>query len=608
MSLSKKFPLGKSDFKNVIEGNYYFVDKSLLIHQIIEDDSEILLFPRPRRFGKTLNISMLRYFFEKTSQPNAHLFEKLAIKDKETWKHQGKYPVIYITLKDIKGENWDKCYKGLKRIVTKEFSRHYYLLESSVLKPEEQSEYLSILNKTADQSVYEFALRDLSEYLYRFYSQKVVILCDEYDSPIHNAYFHYYEDKVLAFMRVFLGSALKDNEFIYKGIITGILRIARESIFSDLNNMDVYSILSDYFCDFFGITQGEIQTILQELDLMDHQEIIAKTYDGYHFGQNTIYNPWSVTHYLAKPHAGPLPYWMNTSANLFVRELIYEQRMLDMSDIQCLIEKGVVWKRLDDNLVMKDLKIFKDAVWSLLLFNGYLTIQNKRKTSHESQFEYALKIPNSEVLDYFHREMELFIQKGNTIKTESPVNDSVRTVFISYNHKDANFINRLKKDLENQNIPLRIDIDHMKFGDDISEFIERSIQISDFTLAVISQNSLKSPWVMLEALETFLAENGEQRIRYIPLIIDDSIFQDHFYAQFIESIEKTIDRIFDEITQLSKKYIHAEALYTKHKRFINLRSNIDLVLLRLQESLVANFMNESNYQKNFPRLVRLIRQ
>ena len=604
----KKFPLGKSDFKNVIEGDYYFVDKSLLIHQIIEDDSEILLFPRPRRFGKTLNISMLRYFFEKTNPPNDHLFEKLNIKSKDTWKHQGHYPVIYLTLKDIKGENWEESFKRLKRIVSKEFSRHDYLLEASVLKPDEKAEYVSILNKTADQSAYEFSIKDLSEYLHRFYKQKVVILCDEYDSPIHNGYFHNYEYKVLAFMRVFLGSALKDNEFIFKGIITGILKIARESIFSELNNIDVYSILSEDFCEFFGITQDEIQTILKKLDLLDHHDIIEKTYDGYHFGPYTLYNPWSVTHYLAKPHAGPLPYWMNTSANLFIRELVYEQRMLDMTEVQCLIDKDVVWKRLDDNLVMRDLKVFKDAVWSLLLFNGYLTIENKRKIPGENRFEYCLRIPNTEVRNYFQREMELFIQKGNTIKTESSIDNPVKTVFISYNHKDEAFINRLKKDLEQQNIPLIIDINHMKFGDDISDFVKRSIKTSDITLAVISKNSLKSPWVMLEALETFLAESSEQRIRYIPLLIDDSIFEDHFFALLIESIEKTIDRIFDEISHLSKKYLHAEALYTSHKRFINLRSNIDNILLRLQENLVANFINDTKYKENFPKLVRLIRQ
>jgi len=204
--------------------------------------------------------------------------------------------------------------------------------------------------------------------------------------------------------------------------------------------------------------------------------------------------------------------------------------------------------------------------------------------------------------------MELFIQKGNIIEKKETKNQHKKSVFISYHHKDKTFIQRLKNDLEQQNIPFIIDIDHMKFGDDISEFIEHSIQTSDITLAVISENSLKSPWVMLEALETFIMEDIEQRIRYIPLMIDNCFFRDNFYSLFIKSIEQTIDAIFDEISQLSKKYIHADALYVKHKRFINLRSNIDTVLFRLQENLVADFINETKYLQNFPRLVKLIDQ
>jgi len=607
-SQAKKFPLGKSDFKNVIEDDYYFVDKSLLIHQVIEDDSEILLFPRPRRFGKTLNLSMIRYFFEKTDQGNAHLFEKLAISREHTWNHQGQYPVIFLTLKDVQGENWDECYKSLKKIVSKEFIRHSYLLKSKILQENEQLDFQAIISRDADISVFKFALKDLSEYLFRYYSQKVVILCDEYDSPIHDGYFNQYYDKVLSFMRVFLGSAFKDNIYIFKGVITGILRIARESIFSELNNIDVYSILSEDFSEFFGITQKEVQIMLKKYNLMDHEHIIAQSYDGYHFGKHLIYNPWSLTHYLAKPHAGPIPYWMNTSANLMIRELIYEQRLIDINDIQQLIEKKVVWKKLDENIVMKDLRLYKDAVWSLLLFNGYLTVEEKRKIPNENRFEYCLKIPNTEVNEYFQREMELFIQKGNTIKKKQGNNQRKKTVFISYNHKDEAFIFRLKKDLEKQNIPLIIDIDHMKFGDDISDFIESSLKTSDITLAVISENSLKSPWVMLEALETFFIEDIEKRIRYIPLMIDDCFFRENFYSVFIKSIEKTIDCIFDEISQLSKKYIHADSLYIKHKRFISLRSNIDTVLFRLQENLVADFTNEAKYLKNFPQLIRLIAQ
>ena len=600
----KNLPLNKSDFKNVIKGNYYFVDKSMFINQLLKDDSDIILLPRPRRFGKTLNISMLRYFFEKTEQSNAYLFENLAIRKQETWGHQGKYPVIYITLKDVHGKNWDACFDLMKYCIGEEYARHKYLLKSDILSKDEKKIYKAVINQNANDIYYKVALKKLSRYLHHYHSNQVIILCDEYDSPIHAGYAHGYYDDVIDFMRIFLGSAYKDNHSLHKGVLTGILRIGRESIFSDLNNIDVYSILFEKYSEFFGFTKTEVQQILIDFQLIDHQEIIEQTYDGYKFGNNIIYNPWSLIHYCSQPNQGPIPYWMNTSENLLIRQLIFQQHTLNISDIQNLIDGKPVWKELKENIVMKDLKMFRVAVWSLLVFSGYLTVTDKRRYL---QNEYCLKIPNNEVRDFFRHEME-YLKNNDEYKALLRSEKQAKTVFISYNHKDMAFVERLKQDLENSKIPLIIDIESMQFGDEISDFIEKSIQESDITISVISKNSLGSPWVMVETLETLLSETFDKRKRYIPVMIDDCLFKDKFQSVLIKNIEKNIDEIVDEISHLSKKYVQTDSLYARQKRLINLRSNIDIILFRLKEVLVANFITEEEYLKNFSRLIHFITQ
>jgi hypothetical protein len=611
-SPKKKFPLGRSSFKKVMEGNFYFADKSMLIHDVIENENEVLLFPRPRRFGKTLNLSMLRYFFEKTKPEHTHLFEGLAIQHQETWAHQGTYPVIYLTLKDVKGKKWENCFNLMKLIISDEYTRHHYLIEANILKTNEKKFFESIMNRDANEEEFALSLRKLSEFLLRYHSKSVVILCDEYDSPIHDSYFNGYYDQVIQFMRAFLGSAFKDNDALFKGVLTGILRIARESIFSELNNLDVFSVLSEKFSLYFGITQEEVNQVLIDYELTDHQETIRKCYDGYQFGKNIIYNPWSVTHYFADPDVGYRSYWINTSANYFVKELIFNKQFLKISEIQDLIDGKVVWKELNENIVMKDLKLFRDAVWSLLLFSGYLTAIDRRripnKNRDKKQYEYCLKIPNIEISDYFDYEMKRYLKSGERFEDSQGESKQSKKVFISYNHNDINFVKALKKDLENADIHLIIDIESMKFGDDIKEFIEASVKHSDITLSVISENSLKSPWVMLESLETFLYEDVEKKLRFIPVVIDDCYLTNSFYSKFVNSIEHSIDKIADEISKLTKKYLPTDVLYEKNKRLITLRSHTDKILLRLQETLVANFMNDQKYEKNLPQLIRLLKQ
>ena len=606
---SKRFPLNRSDFKDIVEGNYYLIDKTMLIHQIIVNSSDIILFPRPRRFGKTCNLSMLRYFFEKSQPSKAHLFENLSIRRQKTWAEQGKYPVIYITLKDVKGKDWKSAFEMMKFCLSEEFQRHDYLLKSDILSQHQKKIFNSIVDLTANQSLYSLSLKYLSQYLNRYYNKQVIILCDEYDTPIHEGYLNNYYEDIIVFMRLLLGSTYKDNNCLYKGILTGILRIARESIFSELNNIDVYSILRNKFSEFFGITRNEAYQILSEYSLMDHKEIIESEYDGYKFGDNTIYNPWSLLHYCEDPDSGTIPYWINTSSNSLIRQLIFEQHLLKISDIEKLISGQIVSKNINENLVMKDLKIFRDSVWNLLLFSGYLTITGEYTGSDSSKkYSCSLKIPNEEVKRYFIEELNLLKSKCNINELKAYENKKIKKLFVSYNHKDLQFVKKLKNDLEQAGIQLIIDINSMKFGDDINEFIKESVKSSDMTLSVISENSLKSPWVMLEALETFQYEDFNKTMRYIPVMIDKNFKSQSFTLRLVEHIEKSIDLILDEITQLSKKYVSTDTLHEKKERLISLRSNIDKILFQLEKRLVADFTTQKKYEENFSHLIESIKQ
>jgi len=605
----KRLPLNRSDFRSIIKNGYYFIDKSMLIHHLIAGSNDIILFPRPRRFGKTCNLSMIRYFFEKTDTSNAHLFDGLAIQNQETWHLQGKYPVIFLSLRNCSGLDWQSFFTFFTHILSNEFRRHLYLLSSNVLDPVEKSDFESIIRRKAGPDMCAFALKSLSKHLREYHDQEVVILCDEYDTPIHYGYINNYYKEIIDFMRTFLGSGYKDNDHLYKGVLTGILRIARESIFSELNNLDVFTMIDEPFSEFFGMTENEVQKLINDYDLKAHESILKKAYDGYTFGRQTIYNPWSVLHYCALPKSGPKSYWINTSSNDLIRQLIFQEHMLKISDVQALIDGQPVWKTINENLVMKDLKIFRDAVWNLLLFSGYLTVTQKRPDpNNPDNYICCLKIPNTEIKNYFISEMNTMKETQNVENLNASENKAVQKVFISYNHKDFPFVEQLMKDLEQSNIQLTIDIDSMKFGDDIQEFIERSIQTSDITLSVISENSLASPWVMLETLETFLQEDYLKSIRYIPVMIDQSFQSADFASKLIDHIEKSIDLIFDEITRLSKKYVETDNLYFKKKRLITLRSNIDQVLLNLSKRFVADFSTQKKYEMNFFRLVRSIQQ
>lgn len=390
----KKLPIGISDFKKIIENDYYYVDKTLLIKEILDLGTEVLLIPRPRRFGKTLNLSMLHYFFENASNNLGYLFaNKKVWQDEEIKRHQGQYPVIFLTFKDLKKNNWQSSYDDLKTIISNEFIRH-----KSITLSNENKDYLTtfddIVNKKASQSDFSTCLRLLSKMLNNHYKKKTIILIDEYDTPILAGYTEGYYKEVIEFMRTFLSSALKDNFALEKGIITGILRTAKEGIFSGLNNIRVYNLTSSMFQDRFGFTNDEVEQFLTDYNLSVSQADIQEWYNGYHFGQTIIYNPWSLI--LCAEEKGLLkPYWVNTSDNKIIKKIIIDSPTHTKDELQSLLNDQTIVKEIDEAIIFPNIGRNPNAIWNFLLWTGYITYTKQELLSGRTFLD--LKIPNREI-------------------------------------------------------------------------------------------------------------------------------------------------------------------------------------------------------------------
>jgi hypothetical protein len=372
-----------------------------MISEVIQTGADILLVPRPRRFGKTLNLSMLRYFFERHEDEDQRreaeaLFNGLAIKEgPEFEKHFAQYPVIFLTFKDIKERDFDSALQEFRMVLSGEVKRH---LDSSS-EPVSVAELGWILEKIADFdeniNFYRKSLKILSEFLHKVYGVPPVILIDEYDTPIHASWQYGYYDEMISFMRGLLSGAFKDNPNIFKGVITGILRVAKESIFSDLNNLGVYTILSVPFSEKFGITEQELQQILEEYHLTQRLTEIDAWYNGYRFGETTIFNPWSILNFIdEKPHR-PRPYWANTSSNALVKDLITQGSLEVRENIKRLINGEAIDSVIDENIVFPDLKKKEQYIYSLFFFSGYLKCE--KEIMEPRQLRCMLAVPNEEV-------------------------------------------------------------------------------------------------------------------------------------------------------------------------------------------------------------------
>ncbi|MGK5092546.1 AAA family ATPase [Deltaproteobacteria bacterium TL4] len=402
-----KSSIGLSDFKELIQKHYYYVDKSLMIQELLEKGSKIILLPRPRRFGKTLNLSMLRYFFEKTEDSNAPLFHGLAVEQiPEIMEHQGKYPVLFLTFKDIKENSWENCFAAIQRLIADLYKQHKPFLYEA-LDSDERPLFDEIIKQTSNPSSLEAGLKFLMNVMKRVYQKNVIVLIDEYDVPIHAGYQHEYYDRVVLLIRNLLSAAFKDNSDLEKGVLTGILKIAKESIFSGLNNLDVYTILSTGFSTRFGFTQNEVTQIFKDFELSDQQEQAQAWYNGYLFGKEVMYNPWSVLNFVDKSIDGFRPYWINTGSNEMLRELMLEKNQSLKPQIEQLLNGGTISTPLDENIVLRDMDKSALSVWSLLVFSGYLKPVKVQRQGYRDIYDLA--IPNAEVRLFFEDSVQQWL-------------------------------------------------------------------------------------------------------------------------------------------------------------------------------------------------------
>ena len=397
----KKIALGESDFRSIIENNEYFVDKSLLIKEIFEDSSRIILIPRPRRFGKTLNLSMIRYFVERCDEDRRYLFNNLLIeKEKDIMKRQGIYPTIYLTFKDEKHDKFEDFQMKLAFFVSEIYKKHYYLYESLTFQVD-KNYFDKIINKVSTKAELEMSLKNLSKYLYDYYGEKIIILIDEYDTPIQHSYFSGIYDDTIAFMRNFLSNTLKDNIYLEKALLTGILRVARESIFSGLNNLDVYSILKEGYSDKFGFTEVEIEKMLNDFNIVEEKDEFKRWYNGYLFGNTVIYNPWSTLSYLKDKNEYFMPYWVNTSENKIIKTILSKGSDGLKKSFEELLKGNTIETTIDENIIMADIEANENNVWSFLLLSGYLKVVNKIRK--EDEIYYKVAIPNVEVKHMYNK-------------------------------------------------------------------------------------------------------------------------------------------------------------------------------------------------------------
>ena len=406
--MKKGLGIGIEDFKEIIKENCYYIDKTKYIEDLIKDKSKIKLFTRPRRFGKTLNMLTLKYFFDiENKEENRKLFKNLYIENSEYFKEQGQYPVIFISLKGLKEKTWENCFNEIKVLLRGLYENFTFIRDT--LSSSEQLEFDKIWLKK-DNGEYTNALKNLTSFLYKYYKKEVILLIDEYDTPLINAYKHGYYDEAILFFKVFYGEALKTNLYLRTGIMTGIIRVIKAGIFSDLNNLKVYSILDKEYSDFFGFTQEEVKKALEDFNIEYKLPEVKSWYDGYKFGNSEVYNPWSILNFLQCKELEA--YWVKTSSNFLIKEVLKNTNLDVKESLENLFNGENVEEVITGNSDLSSLLSYHD-IWELLLFSGYLTIDKKIDKKL-----YSLRLPNREIKELFKDEfIDISFGESQFIKT-----------------------------------------------------------------------------------------------------------------------------------------------------------------------------------------------
>ena len=403
----KRIGIGVSDFKKIIEEDFYYFDKTSFIEKAIQDGAEVKLFTRPRRFGKTLNMSMLKYFFDiKGAEENRKLFKGLYIEKKESFKEQGQYPVIFLSLKDLKARTWKEMERKIIITLSDFFSEYEYLLNE--LTGINFENLKNIIYKKASIDDLTTALKFLTKILYEKYNKKVVVLVDEYDSPLVSAYINGYYENAKDFFKTFYSSVLKDNNYLQMGVLTGIIRVIKAGIFSDLNNLRTYTILSDVYTDSYGLTEEEVEKSLKDYGIEAEISNVKDWYDGYRFGDSEVYNPWSILNFLQDKELRA--YWVDTSGNDLINDVLKKITKDTIRALEKLFDGEGLRQNISGTSDLSKL-LNENELWELLLFSGYLTIEEKI-----DQKNYILRLPNKEVKELFKDSfLEKYFGRGNKL-------------------------------------------------------------------------------------------------------------------------------------------------------------------------------------------------
>ena len=407
----KAVPVGIEDFERIINEDYYYVDKTILIEELLINRAPVTLFTRPRRFGKTLNMSMIKSFFDiKNKEENKKLFENLKISNSEYMSEQGKYPVIFISLKDLKGNSWEENFILIKKYIKNIYMEFYNLKDK--LNPIFKNDFEKIVMEKEDAD-WLYALKNLSNYLYEYYGEKAIILIDEYDAPIINAFDKGYYNEAINFFQTFYSSALKTNNSLKYGILTGITRIIKEGIFSGLNNLKVDTILNKKYSEYFGLLESEVVEMLDYFGMKYKIEEVKEWYNGYIFGESEVYNPWSIVNYIDNREIKA--YWANVSGNTLLENMLNHAGESVYEDLKRFTDGESIEKYISDGTTIKSLLSNDDEIWQLLLYSGYLTKDEKQEKESDSNV-YNLKIPNKEIRKYFGN---MFLNRffGTEVKT-----------------------------------------------------------------------------------------------------------------------------------------------------------------------------------------------
>ena len=387
----KPLPIGVSDFKEIVENNYYYIDKTKLIEDILHYRAKVNLFTRPRRFGKTLNMSMIKYFFDiENKEENQKLFNGLNISESEHMQEQGQYPVIYISFRNMEEVSWENSHIAIRQLISNMYDEFKFIREDM---DERELFYFDNVWFNKDIADWKGSLKALTKYLYEYYGKKAVVLIDEYDTPIIQAYQEGYYKQAISFFKKFYGDAMKDNEYLQFGIMTGILRIAKEGIFSGLNNLKVNNIFSEKYSEYYGLTENEVVEAVKYYGLEYEMEDVREWYDGYQFGETEIYNPWSIINFLDEKKLRP--YWIGVSGNKTIYDLLGKADKKVIEDLEKLFVGKTVYKAINEYM---EYAFNASDIWELFLYSGYLTTDGEKKGEL-----YPLRLPNKEIQTFFRK-------------------------------------------------------------------------------------------------------------------------------------------------------------------------------------------------------------